>query len=302
MYWRCGEGTGRGSHLACGGNITLRMAVAQLVEVLRYTPEGRGFDFRRCHWNFFIDVILLGLTQPLAEVSTRNISWEIKAADALGRHNLTSLTCRLSRNQGASISWKPLGLQYACRGIDLPFYLQTTHYFSTCDPRTSPQWRIAPFAINWLETHDIDQELKILCTEFHSLLSLLCHTFYSVFACCFLFPFLVRMSASRLSSLFILSISLFSVCCFSYLFFSLRCSVSSFPSCAPFLYPLFSVRSVLFHTLSLHILSSLLSSIRCRSLTNSARAVQDTSMNYVARTELTSAVLKARSHTAYWVR
>jgi len=27
-------------------------AVAQLVEALRYKPEGRGFDFRWCHWNF----------------------------------------------------------------------------------------------------------------------------------------------------------------------------------------------------------------------------------------------------------
>ena len=27
-------------------------AVAQLVEVLRYKPEGRGFDFRWCHLNF----------------------------------------------------------------------------------------------------------------------------------------------------------------------------------------------------------------------------------------------------------
>jgi hypothetical protein len=27
-------------------------AVAQLVESLRYKPEGRGFDFRMCHWNF----------------------------------------------------------------------------------------------------------------------------------------------------------------------------------------------------------------------------------------------------------
>jgi hypothetical protein len=26
--------------------------VAQLVEALRYKPEGRGFDFRLCHWNF----------------------------------------------------------------------------------------------------------------------------------------------------------------------------------------------------------------------------------------------------------
>jgi len=27
-------------------------AVAQLVEALRYKPEGRGFDSRWCYWNF----------------------------------------------------------------------------------------------------------------------------------------------------------------------------------------------------------------------------------------------------------
>ena len=30
-------------------------AVAQLVEALRYKPEGRGFNSRWCHWIFFID-------------------------------------------------------------------------------------------------------------------------------------------------------------------------------------------------------------------------------------------------------
>jgi hypothetical protein len=28
------------------------VAVAQLVEALRYKPEGRGFDSRWCHWDF----------------------------------------------------------------------------------------------------------------------------------------------------------------------------------------------------------------------------------------------------------
>jgi len=32
--------------------LALGHAVAQLVEALRYKPEGRGFDFRWCHWNF----------------------------------------------------------------------------------------------------------------------------------------------------------------------------------------------------------------------------------------------------------
>ena len=32
--------------------LTTKHAVAQLVEALRYKPEGRGFDSRWCHWNF----------------------------------------------------------------------------------------------------------------------------------------------------------------------------------------------------------------------------------------------------------
>ena len=36
-------------HLKLAGRI---QTVAQLVEALRYKPEGRGFDNRWCHWNF----------------------------------------------------------------------------------------------------------------------------------------------------------------------------------------------------------------------------------------------------------
>ena len=45
--------------------------MAQLVELV-----GREFDSR---WGFFIDLIL-GSTQPRAEMSTRDISWGVKAA------------------------------------------------------------------------------------------------------------------------------------------------------------------------------------------------------------------------------
>ena len=51
--------------------------VAQLVEALRYKPEGCGFDSRCGQWDFS-----LGSTQPVTEVSTRSISWEEKAAEA----------------------------------------------------------------------------------------------------------------------------------------------------------------------------------------------------------------------------
>jgi hypothetical protein len=56
-------------------------AVAQLVEALRYKPEGRGFESRWCH-NPSGRTVALGLTQPLTEMSTRYISWGVKAAGA----------------------------------------------------------------------------------------------------------------------------------------------------------------------------------------------------------------------------
>ena len=38
-----------------------RYAVAQLVEALRYKPEGRGFDSRWCHWTFSLTILLAAL-------------------------------------------------------------------------------------------------------------------------------------------------------------------------------------------------------------------------------------------------
>ena len=55
-------------------------AVAQLFETLRYKPEGLGVRFPMVSLQFFIDIILpatlwpLGLTQPLTEMTTKNIS------------------------------------------------------------------------------------------------------------------------------------------------------------------------------------------------------------------------------------
>jgi len=57
--------------------------VAQLVEALHCRLEGHEFESLMVSVEFFIDIILLaalGLTQFLTEISTRNISWEMKVA------------------------------------------------------------------------------------------------------------------------------------------------------------------------------------------------------------------------------
>jgi hypothetical protein len=55
--------------------------LAQLIEALRYKPEGHGFI------GIFIDNLpgcnmALGSNQCLKETSTRNISWGVKATGA----------------------------------------------------------------------------------------------------------------------------------------------------------------------------------------------------------------------------
>jgi len=52
-------------------------AVAKLCKELRYKPEGRGFDSLWCPSGL---TLALGSTQPLAEMSIGNISWELNAA------------------------------------------------------------------------------------------------------------------------------------------------------------------------------------------------------------------------------
>ena len=49
--------------------------MAQLVDSLRYKPEGRGFDSRLCIWNPSSRPMGLGLTQPLTEMSIGMFPW-----------------------------------------------------------------------------------------------------------------------------------------------------------------------------------------------------------------------------------
>jgi hypothetical protein len=59
--------------------------VVQLIEALPCKQEGCGFDSQFGYWIFQLDpsgcTVLLGLTQSPTEMSTRNISWGVKATD-----------------------------------------------------------------------------------------------------------------------------------------------------------------------------------------------------------------------------
>jgi hypothetical protein len=89
--------------------------VAQLVEALRYKPEGRGV-IGIFYWHKPSGrTMALGLTHPLREMSTRNISWgwrrPVRRAD-----KFTTFMCWLSWNLGASTFWNPQGLSRPVMG------------------------------------------------------------------------------------------------------------------------------------------------------------------------------------------
>jgi hypothetical protein len=103
-----------------GYYIAVCYAVAQLFVALHYKPDGRGFDFQFCHWHSYSGrTMVLGLTQSLTEMSTRNTSWG-KGGRCVG---LTTLpySCAFSLNLGASTPWNTRGLSRPVMGW--PFYM-----------------------------------------------------------------------------------------------------------------------------------------------------------------------------------
>ena len=82
-----------------------------------YKSEGRGFGSRWCHGNFsFTLTMVLALTQPLTEISTRNIFWELRRPVPRA-DKITNFLCRLSWNLGASDSWNSQGLSRPLMGL-----------------------------------------------------------------------------------------------------------------------------------------------------------------------------------------
>ena len=70
------------------------------------------------HWhNPSGRTMALGSTQPLTEMSTRNISWWGKGGRCVGLDNLTNFMCRLFWNLEASTSCNPQGLSRPVMGL-----------------------------------------------------------------------------------------------------------------------------------------------------------------------------------------
>jgi hypothetical protein len=95
--------------------------VAQLVEALRYKPEGHGLDLRWYHWIFHLHnpygrTMALGSTQPLTVMSTRNVFWG-QRRPVLRADNLTTFMCRLSWNLGAWTFCNYYGLSRPVMGL-----------------------------------------------------------------------------------------------------------------------------------------------------------------------------------------
>jgi hypothetical protein len=94
-------------------------------KVARSTPDDVVGMFR---WhNPFGRTMALGSTQPLREISTRNVSWgggqmrPVRTSD-----NLTTFMHRLSTNLGASTFWNPQGLSRTLTGL---LHLWCTYIF-----------------------------------------------------------------------------------------------------------------------------------------------------------------------------
>ena len=95
-------------------------AMAQLVEALRYKPEGRGFNSQCCHWNFSLAYSFQPHYDPgVDSARTSNTSWGAKTDD-----NLTIFMYRLSWNLGTSTFWNPQEMSRPVQGLRY-LYLRT---------------------------------------------------------------------------------------------------------------------------------------------------------------------------------
>ena len=110
--------------------------MAQLVEALRYKPEGRGFDSRWYHWNFSLTYSFRSHHGPgIDSASDRNEYREYfvggKGGRCVGLTTLPPSYADCFEIWETSTSLEPGGPVHACSGIALPFTGNFTSYTST---------------------------------------------------------------------------------------------------------------------------------------------------------------------------
>ena len=100
-------------------------AVAQLVEALRYKPEGGGFDARWCHWNFSLTQSFRPHCGPGVDSASNRKEYQEyflggKGGRCLG---LTALPCPCADvlKYGSLNLLEPSGPVQACNGFSFTF-------------------------------------------------------------------------------------------------------------------------------------------------------------------------------------
>jgi hypothetical protein len=91
------------------------LAVEQLVEALRYKPEGRWFDSRWCHWNFSLTQSFRPYYGPGIDSASNRNKYPEYFLGGKGGHCVELTTLPPSRADclemlGASTSWNPQSL------------------------------------------------------------------------------------------------------------------------------------------------------------------------------------------------
>ena len=134
-------------------SLLLGHAAAQLVEALRYTPEGRGFDPRWCHWNFSLTYFRPHCGPGVNSASNRNEYQEYflggKGGRCVGLTTLSPSCADCLVIWGASTSWSSQGLSRPVMGL---LYLSTSLLLGWMSVDRSSRWSTIP-SVHSLSIH-----------------------------------------------------------------------------------------------------------------------------------------------------
>jgi len=99
--------------------------VSQLIEALIYKPEGRGFEFQICHWNFLLTSSFQPLYGPGVDSASNRNEYQAyflggKGGRCVGLTTLPS-SCAIVMKSGNLSLLETSGPVQACNGIALHF-------------------------------------------------------------------------------------------------------------------------------------------------------------------------------------